>query len=34
MGWLRRLRGTLLGSNGEDTVDEEVRFHIDERTDE
>ena len=34
MGWLRRLRGTLLGSSAADDVDEEVAFHLDERTDE
>jgi macrolide transport system ATP-binding/permease protein len=32
MGWLRRLRGTF--SRTEDDLDEEVRFHLDERTDE
>jgi predicted permease len=34
MGWLRRLRGTLIGSSVDVTVDEEVLFHIDALTDE
>src|SRR6185436_11860514 len=34
MGWLRRLRGTLPGSTLHDSLDEEMRFHIEERTDE
>ena len=33
MGWLRRLRGTLFGSSVEATLDEELRFHVNERTD-
>ena len=34
MGWLRRLRGTIVGSSREDSLADEVRFHLDERTDE
>jgi hypothetical protein len=34
MGWLRRLRGTLVHSSLEERLDEEMRFHLDERTDE
>src|SRR4051812_16901362 len=34
MGWLRRLRGTLFGKWGDAVFDEEMRFHLDERTDE
>ena len=34
MGWLRRLRGTLGRSTVDDTLEEEMRFHLDERTDE
>jgi predicted permease len=33
MGWLRRLRDTLVGSRFDDHLDEELRFHIDQRTD-
>src|SRR5437764_3487559 len=32
MGWVRRLRSTFSGSDGE--FDEERRFHVDARTDE
>src|SRR5258706_6760584 len=32
MGWVRRLRATFSGTDGD--FDEERRFHIDERTDE
>ena len=32
MGWLRRLRGTVVWSKAEDGLDEEMRFHLDERT--
>ena len=32
MGWVRRLRGTFSGTEGD--FDEERRFHVDERTDE
>lgn len=34
MGWLRRLRGTIIGSSMEDRLNDEMRFHLDERTDE
>jgi hypothetical protein len=34
MGWLRRLRSTLVGSHVTDDVREEVRFHIEQRTEE
>src|SRR5262245_35605708 len=34
MGWLRRLRGTLIGSTLDDDLGEEMRFHIDQRTEE
>src|SRR5438094_121345 len=34
MGWLRRLRSTLLGSNVSDDVSEEVRFHLEQRAEE
>jgi predicted permease len=34
MGWLRRLRNTLLGSNDSDDFNEEARFHLDQRTEE
>ena len=34
MGWFRRLRGTIIGSPMEDRLDEEMRFHVDERTEE
>ena len=33
MGWVRRLRNTILGSNRDDFA-EETRFHLDQRTDE
>src|SRR3954462_7006671 len=32
MGWIHRLRSTLFGSTVSDTFDEEVRFHLEERT--
>ena len=32
MGWFRRLRSTIIGSPMEDRLDEEIRFHVDERT--
>jgi hypothetical protein len=31
MGWIRRLRGTVRDSALEDDVDDEVRFHLDQR---
>ncbi|HEY3129501.1 MAG TPA: ABC transporter permease [Acidobacteriota bacterium] len=34
MGWFRRLRSTILGSNLDEDVAEETRFHLDERIDE
>ena len=34
MGWIARLRSTLSGSKVDHTLDEEVRFHLDERTEE
>jgi hypothetical protein len=34
MVWLRRLRTTLFGSAAERGIDEELRFHLDERTEE
>src|SRR5229473_1992126 len=34
MGWLRRLRNTLLGSNVCDDFNEEARFHLEQRTEE
>ena len=34
MGWLRRLGSTVVGKRLERTLDEEMRFHVDERTDE
>ena len=34
MGWLRRLGSTIVGKRLERTLDEEMRFHVDERTDE
>ena len=34
MGWLRRLRNTLLGSTVSDDFTEEARFHLDQRTEE
>ena len=34
MGWLRRFGDTLVGSRVGETLDEELRFHLDERTDE
>src|SRR5262249_40167621 len=34
MGWLRRLRNTLLGSTVGDDFNEETRFHLDQRTEE
>src|SRR5471032_2566686 len=34
MGWLRRLCGTRIGSGIEDRLDDEMRFHLDERADE
>jgi putative ABC transport system permease protein len=34
VGWLRRLRGTIIGSRAEEDLDDEIRFHLDERTDE
>ena len=34
MGWLRRLRGTIGRSRVDDRLDEEMRFHLQERTDE
>ena len=34
MGWMRGLRTTVLGSRGSRHFDDEVRFHLAERTDE
>ena len=34
MGWMRRLRTTVLGSRASSNFDDEVRFHLAERTDE
>ena len=34
MGWMRRLRTTVLGSRDSRNFDDEVRFHLTERTDE
>jgi hypothetical protein len=34
MGWLQRARGTVSGSHIDEDLDEEMRFHLDERTDE
>src|SRR6266542_3376383 len=34
MGWRRRLRGTILKSSIDEELAEEIRFHIEERTDE
>ena len=34
MGWLRRLGSTVVGKRLERMLDEEMRFHVDERTDE
>ena len=34
MGWLRRFRSTILGSNLDEDFAEETRFHLDERIDE
>jgi putative ABC transport system permease protein len=34
MGWRRRLRSTLFGSNVSDDFNEEVRFHLEQRTEE
>jgi putative ABC transport system permease protein len=34
MGWLRRFRSTILGSNLDEDLAEETRFHLDERIDE
>jgi len=31
MSWLRRLRGTLFPSRMEDSIDDEIRFHIEQR---
>src|SRR5262245_6241390 len=33
MGWLQRLRGTIVGGR-DDMFDEEMRFHVDQRTEE
>jgi predicted permease len=33
MGWLRRLRGSMFGAPTDDVFDEEMRFHLDARTD-
>ncbi len=32
MGWLRRFGATLAGSRLDDRLDEELRFHLDQRT--
>jgi len=32
MTWLRRLRDTIVGSRLEQTLDEETRFHLEQRT--
>src|SRR2546428_9479137 len=32
MGWLRRLRGTLVGSTAADGLDEEMQLHLEART--
>ena len=32
MGWVRRLRSTFVGSHVGHDFDEEMRFHLDERT--
>src|SRR5436190_23489925 len=34
MGWLRRLRGSIFGAPVDEMFDEEMRFHLDARTDE
>jgi predicted permease len=34
MGWLRRLRGTLMGGRARTSFDEEARFHLEQRIDE
>jgi putative ABC transport system permease protein len=34
MGWIRRLRSTLAGSNIDDEFDDEARFHLEQRTEE
>jgi putative ABC transport system permease protein len=33
VGWLRRIRSTIVGNRLDRTLDEEMRFHLDERTD-
>src|SRR5438067_7000269 len=34
MGWVRRLRSTILGSKASAELEEEARFHLDQRMDE
>lgn len=34
MGWIKRLRGTIIGSSPDNSLNDEMRFHLDERTDE